>query len=132
MKIYENGIIRDMTAEEIAAMQEAQLEMERNIAPLTNDEKITLMLAAIPEEPVPTMAPKVGYKWQPVYSSTAGFAWELVEDPNALGTQKNPLQWISGMSVKMGYHYTVDGKIYLALEDGTPEAITDETYFAEL
>ena len=132
MKIYINGIIRDMTAKEIAAMQESQLNAEHRIEPLTDGEKIALMLAAIPEEPVPTTEPKVGYKWQPMYSSTAGFAWELVEDPNVLGTQKNPLQWISGMSVKMGYHYTVDGKIYLALEDGTPEAITDETYFAEL
>lgn len=132
MKVYENGEIRDMTTKEIAALQESQLNAERSVDPLTDGEKIALMLAAIPEEPVPTTEPKVGYKWQPMYSSTAGFAWELVEDPNALGTQKNPLQWISGMSVKMGYHYTVDGKIYLALGDGTPEAITDETYFAEL
>lgn len=132
MKICENGTIRDMTAEEIAAMQEAQLEMERNLEPLTDSDKIALMLAAIPEEPVPTMAPKVGYKWKPVYSSSAGFAWELVEAPDALGTMQNPLRWVAGHEVKAGYHYTDDTRLYVALEDGVPSATEDEKYFAEV
>jgi hypothetical protein len=132
MKIYENGTIRDMTAEEIAAMQEAQLEMERNIEPLTDSAKLALMLAAIPEEPVPTVAPKVGYKWKAIYSSSAGFAWELVEDPDALGTMKNPLRWTEGHEVKAGYHYTDGTHIYVALEDGVPTGIEDETYFTEV
>lgn len=132
MKKFVNGEYFDMTAEEIAEMQEAQLEMERNLAPLTDNDKIALMLAAIPEEPVPTVAPKVGYKWQPVYSSSAGFAWELAEDPDALGTQKNPLRWTEGHEVKAGYHYTDGTNIYVALEDGVPTGIEDETYFAEV
>lgn len=132
MKIYENGTIRDMTAEEIAAMQDAQLEMERNIEPLTDSDKIALMLAAIPEEPVPTMAPKVGYKWRAIYSSSAGFAWELVKDPDALGTLKNPLRWVAGHEVKSGYHYTDGTRLYVALEDGVPTGFEDETYFAEV
>ena len=132
MKIYENGGIRDMTPEEIAEMQETQMEMEHNVEPLTDYDKIALMLAAIPEEPVPTMAPKVGYKWQPVYSSSAGFAWELVEDPDALGTMKNPLRWTEGHEVKAGYHYIDGTHLYVALEDGVPTGIEDETYFAEV
>lgn len=132
MKIYENGIIRDMTAEEIAAMQEAQLEMEHNIEPLTDSDKLALMLAAIPEEPVPTMEPKVGYKWRAIYSSSAGFAWELVEDPDALGTMQNPLRWVAGHEVRAGYHYTDGTRLYVALEDGVPTGIEDETYFAEV
>lgn len=132
MKIYENGTVRDMTAEEIAAIQEAQLKMERNIEPLTDNDKIALMLAAIPEEPMPTMAPKVGYKWQPVYSSSAGFAWELVEDPEALGTLKNPLRWVAGHEVRAGYHYTDGTHLYVALEDGVPNSLENETYFAEV
>lgn len=132
MKICENGTIRDMTAEEIAAMQEAQLAMERNIEPLTDSDKLALMLAAIPEEPVPTMEPKVGYRWKPVYSSSAGFAWELVEDPDALGTLKNPLRWAEGHEVKSGYHYTDGTRLYVALEDGVPTGLEDETYFAEV
>lgn len=132
MKIYENGTIRDMTAEEIAAMQDEQLKMERITEPLTDSEKIALMLAAIPEEPVPTMEPKVGYKWQPVYSSSAGFAWELVEDTDALGTLANPLRWVAGHEVRAGYHYTDGTRLYVALEDGVPTGIEDETYFAEV
>lgn len=132
MKIYENGTIRDMTAAEIAAMQEAQLEMERNIEPLTDSDKIALMLAAIPEEPVPTLAPKVGYRWKAIYSSTAGFAWELVEDPEALGTLKNPLRWVEGHEVRAGYHYTDGTRLYVALEDGVPTGVEDEKYFAEV
>ena len=132
MKICENGTIRDMTAEEIAAMQEAQLEMEHNIEPLTDNDKIALMLAAIPEEPVPTVAPKVGYRWKAIYSSTAGFAWELVEDPEALGTLKNPLRWVAGNEVKAGYHYTDGARRYVALEDGVPTEVEDEKYFAEV
>lgn len=132
MKIYENGTIREMTAEEIVAMQETQLEMERNVAPLTDNDKIALMLAAIPEEPVPTVAPKVGYKWKAIYSSSAGFAWELVDDPDALGTIKNPLRWTEGHEVKAGYHYTDGTHLYVALEDGVPTGVKDETYFAEV
>lgn len=132
MKRILNGNLVDMTAEEIAAMQEAQLAMEQNVTPLTDSAKLALMLAAIPEEPVPTMAPKVGYKWQPVYSSSAGFAWELVEDPDALGTMKNPLRWTEGREVKAGYHYTDGTHIYVALEDGVPTGVEDETYFAEV
>lgn len=132
MKINDNGVLRDMTAEEIAAMQESQLNAEHSIEPLTDSEKIALMLAAIPEEPVPTLEPKVGYKWKPVYSSSAGFAWELVEDPEALGTLKNPLRWAEGHEVKAGYHYTDGAHLYVALDDGVPTGIEDETYFAEV
>lgn len=132
MKICENGTIRDMTAEEVAAMQDEQLKMERITEPLTDSEKIALMLTAIPEEPVPTMAPKVGYKWQPVYSSSAGFAWELVEDPDALGTLKKPLRWVARHEVKAGYHYTDGTRLYVALEDGVPTGLEDETYFVEV
>lgn len=132
MKISENGVIRDMTAEEIAQMQQEQIEAENTIEELTQEKKIELMLASIPTQDTPSVEPKVGYKWQPMYTASAGFAWELVEDPNALGTMSNPLMWLEGMSVKMGYHYTDGSKTYLALDDGTPTGFDDEVYFAEV
>lgn len=132
MKIWENGIIREMTAEEIAAMQESLMMAESNIEPLTDAKKLELMLATIPEEPMPTIEPKVGYRWQPMYTPSSGFAWELVEDPNALGTMKNPLYWLPGKAVKMGYHYTDGTTIYVALEDGVPSGFDDATYFTEV
>lgn len=132
MKIFENGIYRDMTAAEIAAMQEISMAAETTIEPLTNEKKLKLMLATIPEAPMPTVEPKVGYKWQPMYTSSAGFAWELVKDPNAFGTMENPLYWLSGKAVKMGYHYTDGTTIYVALENGVPSGFGDATYFAEV
>ena len=132
MKIFENGIYRDMTPAEIAAMQEISMAAETTIEPLTDEKKLKLMLATIPEAPMPTVEPKVGYKWQPMYTSSAGFAWELVKDPNAFGTMENPLYWLSGKAVKMGYHYTDGTTIYVALENGVPSGFGDATYFAEV
>lgn len=132
MKICENGIIREMTAEEIAEMQEISMAAESTIEPLTNEKKLELMLSAIPEAPMPAVEPKVGYKWQPMYAASSGFAWELVKDPNALGTLENPLYWLPGKSVKMGYHYTNGTTKYVALADGVPTGFDDETYFAEV
>ena len=132
MKICENGVIREMTAAEIAAMQEASMTAESTIEPLTEAKKLELILATIHEEPMPTVEPKVGYKWQPMYTPSSGFAWELVEDSTALGTMKNPLYWLPGKSVKMGYHYTDGTTIYVALENGVPSGFDDATYFAEV
>lgn len=132
MKISENGIIREMTAAEIAAMQEASMAAEATIEPLTDEKKLALMLATIPEAPMPTVEPKVGYRWQPMYTPSSGFAWELVEAPNALGTMKNPLYWLPGKAVKMGYHYTDGTTTYVALENGVPSGFDDATYFAKV
>lgn len=132
MKVCENGIYREMTAEEIAKMQEISMAAETTIEPLTNEKKLKLMLATIPEAPMPTVEPKVGYKWQPMYTASAGFAWELVENPTALGTMENPLYWLPGKAVKMGYHYTDGATTYVALADGVPSGFDDATYFAEV
>lgn len=127
-----NGAKIKVTTEEIAAMQEMEMAAESTIEPLTDAKKLALMLATIPEEPMPTVEPKVGYKWQPMYTPSSGFAWELVEDPTALGTMKNPLYWLPGKAVKMGYHYTDGTMIYVALEDGVPGGFDDATYFTEV
>lgn len=132
MKICENGNIREMTTAEIAAMQESSMAAETTIEPLTDAKKLELLLATIPEAPMPTAEPKVGYKWKPMYTSSAGFAWELVEDPAALGTMKNPLYWLHGKAVKMGYHYTDGTTTYVALADGVPSGFNDATFFAEV
>lgn len=130
MKIYENGVIRDMTPEEIAEMQQNQPETVAES--LTNDKKLELMLAAIPEEPMPDSEPKLGYKWQPIYTPSSGFAWELVEDPTALGTQNNPRYWVIGMAVRLGRYYTTDGvTLKMAVNEGVPESWDDATYFEE-
>lgn len=117
MKIYDkNGKIREMTTEEMASMQALFKEHKESIEPLTLNKKLELMFNTIPEEPMPTVEPKLGYKWVPIYTPSAGFAWELVEDPKALGTLNNPWYWIAGMTIEAGNHYTVNGiDIYVAL-----------------
>ena len=127
MKVCENGVYRDMTPEEIAEMQQNQPETASES--LTNDKKLELMIAAIPEEPMPDSEPKLGYKWVPMYSSAAGYTWEMVEDPNALGTVSNPLYWLPGKAVMIGYHYTDGSNIYVALADGIPSGWDDSLYF---
>ena len=127
-----NGQKTKLTAAEIAEMQESSMAAETSVEPLTNEKKLELMLATIPEAPMPTVEPKVGYKWQPMYTPSSGFAWELVEDPAALGTMKNPLYWLPGKAVKMGYHYTDGSTTYVALADGVPSGFDDATYFAEV
>lgn len=131
MKICKNNEVREMTVSEIAAMQAAGLPSTPE--PLTADQKLALLLESIPEEPMPTMEPKLGYRWQPIYTPGSGFAWELVEDPAALGTAKNPWYWAEGMAVRLGHHYTVDGqRTYLAVADGVPPAWADTDWFEEV
>ncbi len=130
MKICENGVIRDMTVDEIAEMQQNQPETVAES--LTNDKKLELMLAAIPEEPMPDSEPKLGYKWQPIYTPSSGFAWELVEDPTALGIQNNPRYWVIGLAVRLGHYYTTDGvTLKMAVNEGVPESWDDAAYFEE-
>lgn len=133
MNICENGFVREMTAEEIAATQKAEQADNRTAEPLTNERKLELLLESIPVQDMPSAEPKLGYRWQPMYSSAAGFAWELVADPTALGTRQNPWYWVSGMAVKMGHHYTSnETAVYIALEDGVPPAWADPGWFTEV
>lgn len=142
MRIYDNGTYRDMTPAEIAAHRLAVAKMDAHqlaaaetdtVQPLTDDRKLSLLLGSIPEEPTPTVEPELGYRWQPVYTPSSGFAWELVEDPTALGTIKNPWHWVEGMAVRLGHHYTSDGEDrYAALQDGVPPALADGDWLREV
>ena len=81
---------------------------------------------------MPDSEPKLGYKWQPIYTPSSGFAWELVEDPTALGTQNNPRYWVIGLAVRLGHYYTTDGvTLKMAVNEGVPESWDDAAYFEE-
>lgn len=116
-----------MTVVEIAEMQAIMKENKNTIEPLTFEKKLELILNTIPEEPTPTIEPKLGYKWSPSYSPSNGFIWEQVEDSNALGTLKNPWYQVEGMAITAGHHYTTNGNdIYVALQDSIPFALSNE------
>ena len=134
MKICENGIIREMTTDEIIEMQQAQMEYESRVpTEPTNEEKVVLMLENIKTEPTPTEPAKVGFRWELEYSSSGGFVWKMVEDETALGTEKNPLYWKAGMEVETGHFYTTDGEnVFVAVADGVPESENDTDYLEPL
>ena len=122
-------MLRSIAQYEEKGMSRQQAEIEASTIVLDDATKLSLMLAEIPTEAKPTMPPKLGYKWVPTYSSTAGFAWELQEDPNAYGTNDHPLYWVDGMTVCTGYYYTDGDKLYAALQDGAAPALTDTEWF---
>ena len=126
--VYEDcQLYHRYTVAELAERQQAEIEASTIV--LDDATKLSLMLAEIPTEAKPTIPPKLGYKWVPTYSGTAGFAWELQEDPNAYGTNDRPLYWVDGMTVCTGYYYTDGDKLYMALQDGAAPALTDTEWF---
>ena len=63
-----------MTPDEVMAYQEAAIMTQQQI----------------PTANTPTVPPKIGFKWKLIHRGIAGFAWELVPDPDAVGTVEKP------------------------------------------
>ncbi len=74
---------------------------------------------------------KLGYKWKPVYSGS-GFSYELVEDENASGTQKNPIVFEPGIFIKEYYWYTDGTNLYVGIKNGTTDSIEDTEYLEKM
>ena len=96
MKIYENGTLRDMTAEEIAEMEEAQAraEAEEKHRPLSADE-VTAMLI------------------------TAQINTLDVDDATAVRMTAFYPAWASGIAYTVGYKVQYKGKLYKVLQAHT-------------
>lgn len=76
---------------------------------------------------------KVGYKWQLAYTfGSDTFAWESVPDPDAKGTQENPIDWIPGMATIPNAWYVYEGNTYVCVQAGNPTEITDTAYFERM
>lgn len=92
--------------------------------------KIKAFIGSIQTPEMPDLPDKVGYRWELKYTwGDSSFQWELVEDPNAQGTQNNPIVWEKGLSVKVNYWYTYEGILYVCIQSGTPDEITDTEFF---
>lgn len=115
---------KELTDAEIKAEQQKQ---EAKLT-LTDAKKLQLFLDSIPVAQVPS-EPKLGYKWEPMYSGATGFAWELVEDVNAVGTNNNPWYWVDNMSVTLGMFYTNGTIKKVAIDEGVPTGFDDSNYF---
>lgn len=132
MKKYVNGQIIDMTPDEVTAYQEAAITTQQQIPTAGFEDKFRVYIESIPTADTPTVPPKIGFKWKLVYRGTEGFAWELVPDPDAIGTVAKPFEWFVGIRVVMGYHYTNGVDVALAVSDGIPATFEDERFLVKL
>lgn len=106
MKIYENGTIREMTAEEIAAMQDAaaRAEAEEKHRPLSAVEVQELLL----RQQINTLA---------------------VDDQTAYRMREFYPEWAAGQSYAVGYKLLYGGELYKVIQahtsqaDWTPDAV---------
>lgn len=98
MKIYENGTIRDMTAEEITAMQEdtARAEAEEKHRPLSLGEVQEMLVR------------------QQINALT-------VDDQTAYRMREFYPEWATGQSYTAGYKITYNGELYKVLQAHTSQ-----------
>ena len=132
MKKCVNGEIIDMTPDEVIAYQEATIETQHQIHTAGFEDKMRVYIESIPTIHTPTVPPKIGFKWKLVYRGIAGFAWELVPDPDAVGTVTKPFEWFSGIRVVKGYHYTNGVDVALSVANGIPATFDDERFLVKI
>lgn len=98
MKIYENGIIRDMSAEEIAEMEEqaARAEAEEKKRPLTQSEVQAMLI----RQQVNTLA---------------------VDDATAYRMREFYPEWEAGISYTEGFKFLYGGALYKVLQAHTSQ-----------
>lgn len=132
MKKYVNGQIIDMTPDEVTAYQEEAITTQQQIPTAGLEDKMRVYIESIPTADTPTVPPKIGFKWKLTYRGIAGFAWELVPDPDAVGTVAKPFEWFAGIRVAVGYHYTNGVDVALAVADGIPATFDDERFLVKI
>lgn len=132
MKKCVNGQIIDMTPDEVTAYQETAITTQQQTTTEGFGDKLRVCIESIPTAHTPTVPPKIGFKWKLIYRGLAGFAWELVPDPDAVGTIAKPFEWFAGIRVAMGYHYTNGVDVALAVADGIPATFEDERFLVKL
>ena len=132
MKKCVNGQIIDMTPDEVTAYQEAAITTQRQIPTAGLEDKMRVYIESIPTAHIPTVPPKIGFKWKLIYRGLAGFAWELIPDPDAVGTVAKPFEWFAGIRVTVGYHYTNGVDVALSVADGIPVTFEDERFLVKL
>lgn len=69
---------------------------------------------------------KIGYDWHNYYVGDKLVKSIYVEQDNPVGTANNPFVWSPGMRLIPNGYYTYNGKMYVAIAEGSPETITAE------
>ena len=132
MKKCVNGQIIDMTPDEVTAYQEAAITTQQQIQAAGFGDKLRVYIESIPTVHTPTVPPKIGFKWKLIYRGITGFAWELVPDPDAVGTVAKPFEWFAGIRVAAGYHYTNGVDVALSVANGIPATFDDERFLVKI
>ena len=132
MKKCVNGQVIDMPPDEVTAYQAEAIATQQQIPTAGLEDKMRVYIESIPTAETPTVPPKIGFKWKLIYRGIAGFAWELVPDPDAVGTVVKPFEWFAGIRVVTGYHYTNGVDVALAVTDGIPSSFDDDTFLVKL
>lgn len=109
-------VYRDQTPEEQIEMQTMQLEtlnrqeitVDDYLEVLKRQVEVTTPTRAVQKEGVIDLPFKAGYRWDKVISAT-GISFELVPDPNALGSADNPIVWHENVEMISGAYYLVEG-----------------------
>ena len=99
MRIFENGFIREMTPEEIAALQEARAraEAEEKHRPLSQEEVTTMLL----RQQINTLA---------------------VDDATAYRMREFYPEWAEGQSYTVGHKLLYGGSLYKVIQAHTSQA----------
>ena len=63
MKICINDLVSDMTPDEVTAYQEAAITTQQQIQTAGFEDKIRAYIESRPTADIPTVPPKVGFKW---------------------------------------------------------------------
>lgn len=115
-------VYRDATEEEEAEMQKSALEEALTFRPTTVEEKMQMLAEQI-QEVLPegtmqnrsmngeiTLPFKVGYRWEKKLVGNQ-IIYESVPDPNAIGTQQNPIIYTEDCPLIDNAWYKKDGKM---------------------
>lgn len=106
----------ETTIDELIALQKHQIDSD-NSYKLSPNDKLAILVNSIetilPEGATGGKLPfKLGYKWVPHYDGSA-IVWELVEDPNAIGLESNPIVFAEGMPLLPNAFYLHEDKKYV-------------------
>ena len=119
MKIYENGVIRDMTEEEVTAMQEAQAraEAEEKRRPLSLKVGFKFIHNGELYKTIPAVH-TFGAQWVPGVGTESLY---VRIDETHDGTKYDPIPYSGNMALYAGKYYAQDGVTYLCNRDtGNP------------
>lgn len=107
----------DRTEAELMAEMQAK-ELAEQDAEIPYEEKLKMFVESIPaEKPESGLPFKLGYVWKPRYNGNA-YVWELVADPDAIGTMENPIYYVDDGSIPKinNAFYIIDGVRYVYMD----------------